>query len=200
MPIPTSKRKVRTAPKRKPPAGEAKGFPRGRPAFEPTERQRAMVKALSIAGFKQLEICKAIRNPDTNEPISKPTLELHFRDELDMAFFELAALTTQNFGKKLTGAPAQYHPETGKLLRKEVESETRAQMFFFNTRLKGEGWTTRHEVTGKDGAPLPANIGSMSDDQLDQFIARLEARGDPEGSPPRARKTARKTGKPRKSS
>lgn len=157
-----------------------------------------MVKALAIAGFKQLDICKAIRNPETNEPISKPTLELHFRDELDLAFFETAALVTQNFMKKCTGAPAQYDPKSGKLLRKEVVSETKAQTFFFNTRLKNEGWSTRHELTGKNGAPLPANIGAMDDEQLDQFIARLEARGGPEGGESRKGPTRKKAGKSRK--
>ena len=134
MPIPMSRRKVRTPPQRKPKTASGPN-PEGRPPFEPTAQQRALVKALAIAGFDQLALCRAIRNPETNQPIAKKTLELHFRDELDMAFFEIAALTTQNFVKKCTGAPAQYDAK-GKLIRKEVESETRAQIFFMNTRLK----------------------------------------------------------------
>ncbi len=200
MPVPLSRRKPVKPSKLGPKAhGIGPGRGPGAPAFQPTNQQRAMVKALAIAGFRQRDIAKAIRNPATDQAIGVNTLLTYFRDELDLAFFETAALTVQNFMRKCTGAPAQYDPKTGKLIRKEVESDTRAQTFFLNTRLKAEGWNARIEHTGKDGAPLPGSIGVMSDEQLDQFIERLESRTNPGASEGGESPAPKKTRKPRKS-
>jgi hypothetical protein len=154
----------------------------GRPPFEPTDRQRALVRSLSIGGMPQAEICKAIRNPDTGEALSKPTLMLHFREELDDAFAQTAALCVSDFMRKCTGANAVIDRDTGQIVRAEVKSETKAQIFYMETKLKNWGWSRRLEMTGKDGAPIPTSFAMMTDEQLDEFIARTAGKdGTPAG-------------------
>ncbi len=173
MPKSIANRKKQTPP-------EPKGTPGARPAggrnpFEPTPRQRQIVRQLAIGGFTQTEICKAIRNPQTNAAIDKKTLELHFREELDTAFYETAALVVSDFTRKCTGAGAVYD-DKGRQVRAEVKSDTKAQIFFMETRLKDQGFTKRFEHTGKNGTALNPDFGSMPDDVLDNFINELLAR------------------------
>ena len=123
-----------------------------------------------MAGYDQTQICKAIRNPQTGAAIDKKTLTLHYRQELDEAFFDLAALTMSDFSKKLTGAGAVFDPKTGKQVREEVKSDTKAQIFFLSARLKDQGWSTRYEHTGAGGQQLIPDFGNMPDDVLDAFI------------------------------
>lgn len=169
----------RPAPKRTP-RGALAGSKPGRQPFEPTAQQRATVKMLAIANFSHPDIRKAVINPETGEPISKDTLELHFRAELDRGFLDTAALVMQDFTRKLTGGSAIYDPNTKKKLREEVKSDTKAQIFFFNSRLKGQGWTNRLELTGKNGGSISVeNIQGMPDEVLDALIARLQSGGVP---------------------
>src|SRR5215831_17027398 len=49
----------------------------GRPRFEPTDEQRAMVERAAGLGFTQDKICALLGG------MSKHTLEKHFREELD---------------------------------------------------------------------------------------------------------------------
>lgn len=51
--------------------------------FEPTEEQKAVVKALYGYGLPQNEIRQHVINPETGKPITKPVLERVFRAELD---------------------------------------------------------------------------------------------------------------------
>ncbi len=72
----------------------------GRPPHEPTEASRKQVKALSAYGIPQEEIGKVIG-------VSKPTLEKHYRDELDRAQSEVNAKVAESLFRKATGEGAQ---------------------------------------------------------------------------------------------
>lgn len=180
-----AKRKPRPPGVRKtdaPPPKPRKPGQAGYPAFEPTAHQRALVKALAVGGYTQDEIRKVIRNPVSGQAISKPTLELHFRAELDGAFEEQAALVISSFMRKCTGARAVVDPETGAIIQAEVQPDSKCQIFFLSARLKNKGWSTRIEHTGKDGAPLPGRLEDLTDEQLDAYTARLLARKGAGGS------------------
>lgn len=177
MPTDTETVNGRTRKKRKPPkrgARSKRGAVEGRPPFEPSDRQRQIVRALAVANFTHEQICKAVRNPQTNAAITKPTLELHFREELDLSFFESAALVVSDFMRKCTGASAVIDKESGMIVRDEVKSDTKAQIFFLSARLKDMGWSTRIEHTGKDGKDIfamlaAADLAKLNDKQLNAF-------------------------------
>lgn len=68
----------------------------GRPAFEPTEKDRATAKMMAAFGIPQYDIAKVIG-------VSEPTLRKHFRDELEVAHIEATAKVAQNLFRKATG-------------------------------------------------------------------------------------------------
>jgi hypothetical protein len=72
----------------------------GRPPHEPTEATRKQVKALAAYGVPQDEIGRVIG-------ISKPTLERHYRDELDRGEVEANAKVAESLFRKATGDGAQ---------------------------------------------------------------------------------------------
>lgn len=55
-----------------------------RPPFEPTEKQRALVKQLAMIGTPQELIAQCVEKPD-GKSITEKTLRKHFRRELDTA-------------------------------------------------------------------------------------------------------------------
>ena len=55
----------------------------GMTIFEPTDEQRRIVERAAGLGLRQDKVCQLIISPRTNGPISKETLEKHFRAELD---------------------------------------------------------------------------------------------------------------------
>src|SRR3712207_5833975 len=77
--------------------GKDKG---GRPPHQPTEATRKQVKALAAYGVPQDEIGKVIG-------ISKPTLEKHYREELDRAAIEANARVAESLFRKATSEGAQ---------------------------------------------------------------------------------------------
>jgi hypothetical protein len=54
----------------------------GQPAFQPTDEQRKNVETLVGLGIRQEDICQIVRDK-RDKPISVPTLEKHFRKEID---------------------------------------------------------------------------------------------------------------------
>ena len=68
----------------------------GRPPHQPTEANRKQVKALAAYGVPQDEIGMVIG-------ISKPTLERHYRDELDRGEVEANAKVAESLFRKATG-------------------------------------------------------------------------------------------------
>jgi len=69
----------------------------GMPIFEPTDEQRRIVERAAGFGLPQDKVCQLIISPRTNGPISKETLEKHFRAELDRGM----ALVDYEVGKSL---------------------------------------------------------------------------------------------------
>jgi len=55
------------------------------------------------------------------------------------------------------------------------------QRFFLATQGKNRGYTTRTETTGKDGAPLTADLSQYSEEQLEQ-LAAIQRAATPSGA------------------
>lgn len=67
----------------------------GRPPYEPTDKDRAFVKALSGYGVPQHDICKVLR-------IHDDTLRKHFAYELETAETEASAQVAQSLFQNAT--------------------------------------------------------------------------------------------------
>jgi DNA-binding CsgD family transcriptional regulator len=109
-----------------------------------TDEQRRMVEAMSSFGVTQAEICKVL-------DISINTLHKHFRTELDTATIRANAKVAGNLFKQATKDDFKAIP---------------AAIFWAKTRMR---WKENVEVTHTGSIDL--NFSSMSDKELDEFIA-----------------------------
>lgn len=131
----------------------------GQPPHKPSNKSRKRVRNLSAAGTKQDTIAACLG-------ISKPTLEKHYRYELDLALPELLGMAVNSLYDALQ------------------RGEAWATCFVLKTRGKAQGWSERHEHTGKDGEPLLPPLGDLSDEELRQIrdARRALAKIAPEGA------------------
>jgi len=67
----------------------------GRPAYEPTDKERAQVKMLAAFGVREDDICKLLG-------ISPPTLRKHFPGELELGHIEANAKVAQSLFRMAT--------------------------------------------------------------------------------------------------
>jgi hypothetical protein len=139
------------------PAPKKRGGPRpnsggaregaGRPAFVPTDKERQQVEALSGYGLPIEQIAVLVR-----DGIHVDTLRAHFQNEL-------------------ISGKAKANGQVGKtLFQKAMGGDTTAMIWWSKTQMR---WaeTQKHELTGKDGAPLEFNR-----------IERVVIRGDAENT------------------
>jgi hypothetical protein len=71
---------------------------RGRPTFEPTDKHRGQVEALTRYGIPVAEIASVIG-------ITKPTLFKHFREELDQGLTKANAQVGEFIFSTIIGLP-----------------------------------------------------------------------------------------------
>ena len=76
---------------------------RGRPAFEPTERQRGQVEGMVRYGVPLAEIARVIG-------ITKPSLSKHFREELDIGLTKANAQVGEFIFSTIIGLPIPGRP------------------------------------------------------------------------------------------
>jgi len=94
----------------------------GRPRFEPTDEQRAMVERAAGLGFTQDKICALLGG------MSKHTLENHFREELDRGM-------------------ALIHYKVGdSLVQNALNGNVAAQLFYLKTQC---GWKETQVIENK---------------------------------------------------
>ena len=103
----------------------------GRNPFTPTDDQRRMVRALSGYGVPHDDIALIVK-------CSPPTLRKRFRQELDLGSAEATAKVAQTLFQQATSG-----------------TNTAAMIFWLKARA---GWREKQvvEMTGADGAPMPA--------------------------------------------
>ncbi len=125
---------------------------RGRPPFEPTDKDRRLIKEMASCGTPQAGIARTIG-------ITVNTLRKHFKDELSRAEDEANFRVAQFMFGTIMGAPIPGVPPV-------TEGPTRASlaMFWAKTRM---GWKeiNVHEHGGKDGADIIFKI-SKDDNAL----------------------------------
>ena len=120
---------------------------KGRPSFQPTEEQRRMVEVMASGGIQQDAIASVLK-------IDRNTLAKHFKDELDNAATKANAKIVANLFKQATKDDFRAGP---------------AAMFWAKTKM---GW--REKVDVSVSGSLNINFDSMSDEELDEFIAARE--------------------------
>lgn len=102
--------------------GPAKGTP-GEPPHKPTDRDRQIVEAMSSYGIPQGAIARLIGGG-----ISEPTLQKHYRAELDSAQDKLTAKLNEALVAQALGHPAVYDDQ-GRLIRAEQKRYAPAAMW-----------------------------------------------------------------------
>ena len=123
----------------------------GRPLHEPTDQTRKTVEAMSAYGIKQQDIALVLS-------ISKPTLEKHYRLELDTACAKANSKVAESLYNKATGS----HPQA-----------VTAAIFWMKTR---GGWkdTSRIEHTGPNGGPIQnVDLSGATAEDLDRLESLL---------------------------
>lgn len=111
---------------------------KGRPPYEPTDRERAQVKMLSGMGVRDYEIAKVIG-------ISEPTLRKYFWQELDLGHIEATAKVAQSLFKQATDP---------------VKPNVTAAIFWLKCR---GGWREESEQVGKKEAAAAAALETPSE-------------------------------------
>jgi DNA-binding CsgD family transcriptional regulator len=108
----------------------------GRPAYEPTERDRQTVKLMVAAGIERLDIAACLG-------IDPKTLRKYFKSEMRTAAQRANAQVAGSLFNKATSAD---HPQA-----------VTAAIWWTKTRM---GWkeTVKNEHTGEDGEPILAVV------------------------------------------
>jgi len=123
----------------------------GRPSFEPTPDQRHQVEIMVSIGIPQIEICKMIRRPN-GQPITKATLEKHFRQEIDTGAANLRTQVGNFMISVIKGSdpPPGFAPIRDEKVRGSlIELFAAAQLNWRKTVR-----TEHANATGPDGKPV----------------------------------------------
>ena len=126
----------------------------GRKPFEPTDSERKQVEALSGYGVPFEQIAALVR-----DGIHVDTLREKFQTEL-------------------VNGKAKANAQVGKgIFQKAMAGDTTAQIWWSKCQM---GWkdVQRHEVTGKDGAPIAVatlDVSKLGTDVLAQIMAAKDA-------------------------
>jgi hypothetical protein len=124
----------------------------GRRAHHPDPAQRRQVETMAAYGIPEPDISRVLS-------IDPKTLRKHYRDELDLG---------------ATKANAQV---AGFLFNSARNGNVSAQIFWLKTRARWKETPTEHQHTGAFGT---VDVRQLSDDQLAQMIANIEATLPPE--------------------
>ena len=124
----------------------------GRKTFVPTADQRHAVHMMASLGIPEDKICLTVINPQTNKPISKPTLRRAFRREIDTVQTELSTAV----GSALLDAALGKKPSGGEPIRND-RARVDAMKFFLECRAGWKrGMTVQHgNPTGPNGNAIP---------------------------------------------
>lgn len=122
-----------------------------RKPFEPTDQERANVRAMAGYGISQTQMCLVIERPvgkaQTLKPISEPTLRKYFRRELDLGEPVIISKAADALSKIMLD---EKHPKQFEALR-----------FFLKCRAQWRE-TDRLDVTGG----LEINFEGATDEEL----------------------------------
>jgi len=140
---------------------------RGRPPFQPTDKQRGQVEAMVRYGILVVEIARTLG-------ITKPTLFRHFREELDIGITKANAQVGEFIFSTIVGLPIPGRPPVT-----DERARVTAAIFWAKTRM---GWkeTVINQHEGTDGGPI--EVSSVRE-RITRRIARLTAENAASGNP-----------------
>ena len=124
----------------------------GRKPFIPTEAEKQLVAELSGNGLPYEQIAAQIRGG-----VSIDTIQRHFRPEITVGQAEANQKIAQC------------------LFNKAIGGDTTALIWWTKSRMRWSE-TQKHELTGKDGAPIAVSavdFRGLSDDELEQMQSLL---------------------------
>lgn len=124
----------------------------GRKAHHPEPAQRRQVETMVAYGIPEPDISRVLS-------IDPKTLRKHYRDELDLGAIKANAQVA------------------GFLFNSARNGNVSAQIFWLKTRARWKETPTEHQHTG---ALSTLDVRQLSDDQLAQMIANIEATLPPE--------------------
>jgi hypothetical protein len=124
----------------------------GRKTFVPTADQRNTVKVMVGLGIAEDKICLTVVNPQTNKPISVPTLRRAFRYEIATGQTELTTLV----GTALVDAALGKRPAGGEPMKSDA-ARVSAMTFYLECRAGWRrGMLVQHgNPTSPDGNAIP---------------------------------------------
>ena len=132
---------------------------RARPAHEPSDRDRAIVRLMVAGGIRQADIAAVLG-------VSEKTLRTHYRQELDLAATLANALVVQSLHRAATSWLHE-GPDA-----KPTSAAVAAAIFWSKA---GMGWRERNPAEPGRKADPPLDLSSVPTDQLKQLLSQLAA-------------------------
>lgn len=126
-----------------------------RPAFQPTDEDRALVEQLAAFGIPVESMTLFVKDKNGN-PISDRTLRKHFAKELDQGELKANVKVAQT------------------LFKKAISGDTTSMIFWLKTRARWKESPQRVELTGKDGGPVEQKTTVVDEQQIKAAVAKLE--------------------------
>lgn len=126
-----------------------------RPAFQPTDEDRALVEQLAAFGIPVTSMTLFVKDKD-GKPISERTLRKHFAKELDQGELKANVKVAQT------------------LFKKAISGDTTSMIFWLKTRARWKESPQQVELTGKDGGPVEQKTTVVDEKEIKAAVAKLE--------------------------
>ena len=126
-----------------------------RPAFQPTDEDRALVEQLAAFGIPVTSMMLFVKDK-AGKPISERTLRKHFAKELDQGELKANVKVAQT------------------LFKKAISGDTTSMIFWLKTRARWKESPQQVELTGKDGSPVEQKTTVVDEKQIKAAVAKLE--------------------------
>ncbi len=126
-----------------------------RPAFQPTDEDRALVEQLAAFGIPVTSMTLFVKDK-AGKPISERTLRKHFAKELDQGELKANVKVAQT------------------LFKKAISGDTTSMIFWLKTRARWKESPQQVELTGKDGGPVEQKTTVVDEKQIKAAVVKLE--------------------------
>ncbi len=126
-----------------------------RPAFQPTDEDRALVEQLAAFGIPVASMTLFVKDKAGNQ-ICERTMRKHFAKELDQGELKANVKVAQT------------------LFKKAISGDTTSMIFWLKTRARWRESPHRVELTGKDGGPVEQKTTVVDEKQIKAAVAKLE--------------------------
>lgn len=126
-----------------------------RPAFQPTDEDRALVEQLAAFGIPVESMTLFVKDK-AGKSISERTIRKHFVNELDQGELKANVKVAQT------------------LFKKAISGDTTSMIFWLKTRARWKESPQRVELTGKNGGPVEQKTTVVDEQQIKAAVSKLE--------------------------